>query len=90
MNLDNLITWSVSVVLGFAAIGKIDTLQMWIWKAQARVVHESRSSNWSSPRFFANKLQQRKGVRPEPLPSRKVNGYKNHNGFTYVRLADIK
>lgn len=52
MNLSNLIGWCPSIVLAFVAIGKIDTLQMWIWKAQARVIYESRTANWGSPRFF--------------------------------------
>lgn len=42
----------VGVVLTAAAAGKIDQLQMWIWKAQAKIVQESRTSNWGSPRFF--------------------------------------
>ena len=54
MNLDNLISWGASVVLGFAAVGRIETLQMCIWKAQAQVLWESRSSNWGSPRFFGD------------------------------------
>lgn len=57
MNLEKLITWSATVVLGFAAIGKLDTLQLWIWKAQARVVHESRASAWGSPRFLGSNYQ---------------------------------
>lgn len=55
MNLDKLLAWSASIVLGFAAVGKLDTLQMWIWKAQIQVVHESRSSALGSPRFFVSR-----------------------------------
>lgn len=43
------------VVLMAAATGNIDKLQMWVWKAQANVVRESRTSNWGSPRFFQNR-----------------------------------
>lgn len=42
----------MGVVLMAAATGNIDKLQMWIWKAQAKVVQESQTSNWGSPRFF--------------------------------------
>lgn len=52
MNFNNLIPFSASVVLAFAAVGKLDRLQMWVWKAQVQVLHESRASNWGSPRFF--------------------------------------
>jgi hypothetical protein len=52
MNFDKLFTWIISIVIGFAAVGKVDTLQRWIWIAQAKVVAESRTSNWGSPRFF--------------------------------------
>jgi len=52
MNLEKLITWIAGIVIAFSAAGKIDVLQAWIWKAQAKVIYESRSSNWGSPRFF--------------------------------------
>ena len=42
----------VGVTVMAAATGNIDKLQMWIWKAQAKVIQESRTSNWGSPRFF--------------------------------------
>jgi hypothetical protein len=52
MNLDKLFAWVMGVVLVFAAAGRLDVLQNWIWRAQARVVYESRTSTWGSPRFF--------------------------------------
>jgi hypothetical protein len=55
MNFDKLYTWAIGVVLAFATVGKLDTLQMWIWRAQAHVIHESRTSTWGSPRFFPDK-----------------------------------
>ena len=55
MNLDKLFAWVVGVVLVFAASGRLDVLQNWIWRAQARVVFESRASTWGSPRFFDEK-----------------------------------
>lgn len=52
MNLDKLFAWVVGVVIAFAATGQLDVLQAWVWRAQAKVIYESRSSNWGSPRFF--------------------------------------
>ena len=52
MNFDKLFTWVTAVAIGFAAVGEIDTLQRWVWMAQAKVIKESRTSNWGSPRFF--------------------------------------
>jgi hypothetical protein len=52
MNLDRLIEWAVGIVLVFALTGHIDDLQRWIWRAQAKVIYESRSSNWGSPNFW--------------------------------------
>ena len=52
MNLDKLFAWVVGVVFVFAATGRLEVLQNWIWRAQARVVYESRTSTWGSPRFF--------------------------------------
>lgn len=59
MNFDNLISIAVSVVIGAAAVGKIGTLQMWIWKETAKVAYESRASAWGSPRFFNTKTERR-------------------------------
>lgn len=52
MNIEKLIPYILSIVIGAAAIGKIDDLQIWIIKAQAKVLYESRSSNWGSPSVF--------------------------------------
>ena len=52
MNLDKLFAWIIGIVLMFAAAGQLDVLQSWVWQAQAKVIYESRSSNWGSPRFF--------------------------------------
>lgn len=52
MNLDKLFAWVVGVVMMFAVTGKLDVLQAWIWRAQAKLIYESRSSAWGSPRFF--------------------------------------
>ncbi len=64
MNLDKLFAWVVGVVLVCAASGRLDTLQNWIWRAQARVVYESRTSTWGSPRFF-NKVVPRTPSSPK-------------------------
>ncbi len=37
MNFDKLFTCIVSIVIGLAAVGKVDTLQRWIWRAEVRV-----------------------------------------------------
>lgn len=52
MNLEKLFSWIAGIVIAFAVMGKIDVLQAWIWKAQAKLVYESRTSTWGSPRFF--------------------------------------
>ncbi len=54
MNLDKLMVWVVGIVLLFAGTGNLDMLQKWVWKAQVKVIYESRSSAWGSPRFFQN------------------------------------
>lgn len=52
MNLEKLFAWIVGIVMIFAAAGKLDALQSWIWMAQAKVMYESRSSTWGSPWFL--------------------------------------
>jgi hypothetical protein len=50
MNFDRVYSVALTLVVTMAAVGPLDRLQIWIWKAQARVLYESRS--WGSPRFF--------------------------------------
>lgn len=52
MNFDKLATWAMGIVIAAALSGQLDRLQLIIWKAQAKVLYESRSSTWGSPRFF--------------------------------------
>jgi hypothetical protein len=52
MNLDKLFAWIITIVIMFAVSGRLDILQNWIWKAQAKVLYESRPAAWGSPRFF--------------------------------------
>jgi hypothetical protein len=54
MNFDNLIVWVTGIVIAFAAAGRLETLQTWIWTAQARVLVASRTSTWGSPKFFSS------------------------------------
>lgn len=44
----------VGIVLLAVSVGQIDHLQMWVWKAQAKLIMESLTSNWGSRRFFRN------------------------------------
>lgn len=60
MNLDKLFTWIIGTVIAFAACGQLETLQRWVWRAQAKVVYESRTSTWGSPRFFSPQSQVRR------------------------------
>ncbi|MBN8542358.1 MAG: hypothetical protein J0L82_18350 [Deltaproteobacteria bacterium] len=52
MNLEKMFVWITAVVIAFATAGKLDVLQNWIWRAQAKVIYESRTSTWGSPRLF--------------------------------------
>lgn len=52
MNLDKLFSWIVGIVIASAAVGHLDDLQNWVWRAQAKVIYESRTSTWGSPRFL--------------------------------------
>ena len=52
MDLEKLIALIASIVLLASATGQLGALQKWIWRAQAQVVYQSRTSTWGSPRFF--------------------------------------
>ena len=57
MNLEKLFAVAAGVVTAAAVCGRIDVLQSWIWKAEAKIVWESRTSTWGSPRFFGDPQQ---------------------------------
>lgn len=55
MNLDKLVLLAVSAVLVLLATHRIDEIQSWVWRAQAKLIYESRTETWGSPRFFPTK-----------------------------------
>ena len=59
MNLDKLFALVIAVAFAFATAGQLDVLQNWIWRAQAKLIYESRTETWGSPRFFPIKDKQR-------------------------------
>lgn len=52
MNLDKLITISIAVVFALSVSMNLDKVQTLIWRAQAKLIYESRTETWGSPRFF--------------------------------------
>jgi hypothetical protein len=56
MNLDKLFDWVIVIVIGFATVGHLDTLTNWVYRAQARLVYESRASNWGNHRFLKKQI----------------------------------
>ena len=52
MNLDKLITISVGVVLALSLTMNLDKIQTLVWRAQAKLIYESRTETWGTPRFF--------------------------------------
>lgn len=52
MNLDKLITIAAGAVLAFSLTMSLDKIQTLIWRAQAKLIYESRTETWGSPRFF--------------------------------------
>lgn len=53
MSLTNLIGWSIGIIMAISGIYNIDTIQRAVWKAQARLIYESRTETWGgSPHFL--------------------------------------
>lgn len=52
MNLDKLFEWVIIIVIGFALSGHLDSLTRWVYRAQAKLIYESRASGWGSPSAF--------------------------------------
>ncbi len=60
MNLDRLIAISVGVVIACSITMNLNEIQTWIWRAQAKLIYESRTETWGSPRFFPRESDKRK------------------------------
>jgi len=60
MNLDKLITIAVGAVLVCSLAMNLDKIQTLIWRAQAKLIYESRTETWGSPRFFLPKSDKNK------------------------------
>jgi hypothetical protein len=69
MNLTNLIFWSASVITALVGVHNIDSIQRAIWKAQARIIYESRTETWGSPRFLVLEQKSRE-VNPKNISGR--------------------
>lgn len=54
MNLSNLIFWSAGMISTWAGIYHIDDIHHVILKAQAKIIYESRTETWGSPKFLSN------------------------------------
>lgn len=52
MNLSILIQWAIGIVLGLGAVSHIDEIHQELIRAQAKLIYESRTSTWGSPKFF--------------------------------------
>ena len=52
MNLGKLGDFAIGIVIAAAIAGNLDTLNRWVQVATAKVLWESRASNWGSPRFW--------------------------------------
>lgn len=60
MNLSKLFVIVIGIVAAFSSIGQLDVLQTWIWRAQAKLIYESRTETWGSPRFFPRESDRTK------------------------------
>jgi hypothetical protein len=52
MNLSNLIFWSATFIIGLTGVYNIEGIQRAVWRAQARLLYESRTETWGSPQFL--------------------------------------
>ncbi|AHI06564.1 hypothetical protein BDW_10320 [Bdellovibrio bacteriovorus W] len=53
MNLSNLIFWSAAMISAWAGVYHIDDIHSVILKAQAKIIYESRTETWGSPKFLS-------------------------------------
>jgi hypothetical protein len=74
MNFDNLYKWAAGIVIAASLAGHLSDLQVWIWTAQAKLIHDSRTSTWGSPRFFDASVagSRRPAAAIDPLSKQEV------------------
>ena len=78
MNLEKLFAWIAGIVLVFTLTGHLDDLQRWIWRAQAKVIYESRASAWGTPNIWGKEKSNSK--QSLNLTNKSKNPY-NHGGL---------
>ncbi|QDK44636.1 hypothetical protein DOM22_05400 [Bdellovibrio sp. ZAP7] len=59
MNLTNLVSWCIGIILGWSAVSNIDLIQQSILRAQAKLIYESRTATWGSPKFLVQHKELR-------------------------------
>lgn len=52
MKFDKLFTWIIGIVAAYAISGNLDVFQRWVIHAGAKLIYESRTETWGSPRIF--------------------------------------
>lgn len=73
MNLNKLITISVAAVIALSVTMNLNQLQTWIWRAQAKLIYESRTETWGSPRFFPDRhFTSENAYKESTKPARKA------------------
>ncbi|MBV2169348.1 MAG: hypothetical protein KUL82_11645 [Bdellovibrio sp.] len=54
MSLTDLISWCIGIILGWSAVSNIDLIQQSILRAQTKLIYESRTATWGSPKFLVH------------------------------------
>ena len=52
MNFETLIGWALSLILAWSTISNLDSIHRTILQAQSKLIYESRTETWGSPRFL--------------------------------------
>lgn len=69
MNLTNLIIWCASIIIGLACIHRVDDIHRTILRTQARLIYESRTANWGTPKLLEVESSLKK-VEPKKIQQR--------------------
>lgn len=59
MNLDKLTDFAIGVVIAAALSGNLPEFTKWVQIQTAKILWQSRSSNWGSPLFFKETYKNR-------------------------------
>ena len=89
MNLEKIGQLAATVVVAAAITGHLDKMNHWVQVATAKVVWESRTSTWGSPRFFTEGYRVSAHARPQNRSEKQIDKTTTDHRFTESQRSKL-